>query len=174
MRLKSARTVSARALTALVLARPGTPSMRMWPRVKMPINRPSISSRWPTSTLPISSRMRLTTRCFSSICAFNSSSGTGFSFYVGFRDERAPAGAGVQTKAKIGEAPWVVKMGETCCRVAAFIFKDRRLLYRKDYFLVMLAFFPNPPPPGVKIRNRSPGWAMISFLAPRLIRWPSL
>ena len=45
---------------------------------------------------------------------------------------------------------------------------------RDRYRLNQLLLLPNPPPPGVMIRKRSPGCARISFLAPRYNFRPSL
>ena len=51
MRLKPTSRILASELTINVLARPGTPTSRTWPRVKMAARICSMTSRWPTTTL---------------------------------------------------------------------------------------------------------------------------
>ena len=58
IRLKLRCVASASELTSSVLARPGTPSSRAWPRAKMAISTCSITSLWPTITSANSVRMR--------------------------------------------------------------------------------------------------------------------
>ena len=57
IRLKDTSKMSAKVLTISVLARPGTPSSRQCPRVKIAANICSIVSVWPTMTLASSARM---------------------------------------------------------------------------------------------------------------------
>ena len=50
MRLKLTSRIWLIELTIRVLARPGTPTSRQWPRVKMAARICSITSAWPTMT----------------------------------------------------------------------------------------------------------------------------
>ena len=50
MRLKCSDMASARERTSSVLARPGTPTSRAWPRPKMEMSRRSMTSSWPMMT----------------------------------------------------------------------------------------------------------------------------
>ena len=65
MRLNWMSRIWARVLTISVLARPGTPTSRQWPRVKMAANICSITSAWPMMTFCNSS-------CISRRCWLNS------------------------------------------------------------------------------------------------------
>ena len=58
MRLNTRDSVWASELTSRVLARPGTPTSRQWPREKMAIIISSMTSSWPTMTLRTSPTMR--------------------------------------------------------------------------------------------------------------------
>ncbi len=58
MRLNLSDIVSASLLTIKVLASPGTPIKSPWPRANRQIASRSITSRWPTMTLPSSLRSR--------------------------------------------------------------------------------------------------------------------
>ena len=58
MRLKDRDRHWARLLTSRVLARPGTPTSRQWPRAKMEISTWSITSSMPTMVLCSSALMR--------------------------------------------------------------------------------------------------------------------
>ncbi len=49
----------ASVLIISVLASPGTPSSRQWPRLKSEISNWSMTSDWPTITFPIWSRIAL-------------------------------------------------------------------------------------------------------------------
>ena len=62
IRLKGMSRIRARVLTIKVLARPGTPTSRQWPRVKMAAKICSITSSWPTITFCNSSCISL--RCW--------------------------------------------------------------------------------------------------------------
>ena len=66
MRLKLTSRISASVLTINVLARPGTPSSRQWPRVKIAANNCSITSFWPTMIFCSSCCMTL--RCWLNSC----------------------------------------------------------------------------------------------------------
>ncbi len=59
MRLNDRCSASARLLISRVLAKPGTPSSKAWPRAKIATSTCSMTSSWPTTTLESSSRMRL-------------------------------------------------------------------------------------------------------------------
>ena len=65
IRLNWMSRMRASVLTINVLARPGTPTSRQWPRVKMAANICSITSVWPTMTFCSSS-------CISRRCWLNS------------------------------------------------------------------------------------------------------
>ena len=65
MRLKLMSRIRASVLTINVLARPGTPTSRQWPRVKMAAKICSITSLWPMMTFCNSS-------CMSCRCWLNS------------------------------------------------------------------------------------------------------
>ena len=65
MRLKGMSRILARVLTIRVLASPGTPTSRQWPRVKMAAKICSMTSVWPTITFCSSS-------CISRRCWLNS------------------------------------------------------------------------------------------------------
>src|SRR5580693_794214 len=54
MRRNVRANAAATALTASVLASPGTPSTRTWPSVRSPMRRPSIRRAWPTMIFPTS------------------------------------------------------------------------------------------------------------------------
>ena len=56
MRLNLSDIVSASLLTINVLASPGTPIKGAWPRANRQIDSRSMTSRWPTMTLPSSLR----------------------------------------------------------------------------------------------------------------------
>ena len=56
MREKLSPTASASVRTSIVLPRPGTPSSSAWEPASMQVSTPSITSRLPTITRPISSR----------------------------------------------------------------------------------------------------------------------
>ena len=58
MRLKLRLSASASVRIISVLARPGTPTSRQWPRAKMAMSSSSMTRSWPTMTLPSSLRMR--------------------------------------------------------------------------------------------------------------------
>ena len=96
IRFESRSSTRARVLTMSVLARPGTPIIRQWPPAKMLIRTCSMTASWPTITLPISARMRVTRAASSSSRAAEISSG-GESWA-----ERSATGA-----AGIGRAPWL-------------------------------------------------------------------
>ena len=51
--------IFATVLTSSVLARPGTPTSRTWPRAKRPVRSCSTTSSWPMITLAISARIAL-------------------------------------------------------------------------------------------------------------------
>ena len=55
-RLKSSCSAAANARTSSVLATPGTPSSRTWPRHSSAITRPLTTASWPTTALAISVR----------------------------------------------------------------------------------------------------------------------
>ncbi len=55
MRLKERCRIFDTVLTSSVLARPGTPTSRQWPRLNMAMSNCSMTSFWPTITLPICS-----------------------------------------------------------------------------------------------------------------------
>ena len=57
IRLKLTSRIRAIELTMSVLARPGTPTSRQCPRVKIAARICSITSRWPMMTLPSSATM---------------------------------------------------------------------------------------------------------------------
>src|SRR6267143_1565229 len=67
MRLKVSESASARVEIKSVLARPGTPTNRQWPREKRAIRSCSIPASWPTTRLPISCAIRVRARASSSI-----------------------------------------------------------------------------------------------------------
>ena len=50
MRLNDRSRLRASVLTSSVLASPGTPSSRQWPRLNRLMSSSSITSRWPTIT----------------------------------------------------------------------------------------------------------------------------
>src|SRR5262245_7662178 len=58
MRLKERARIFETVLTRSVLARPGTPTSRQWPRLNSAISNCSTTCFWPTMTLPIWSVMR--------------------------------------------------------------------------------------------------------------------
>ena len=58
MRLNFSDSASASVRIISVLARPGTPTSRQWPRANMATSNSSITCCWPTITLPSSSVMR--------------------------------------------------------------------------------------------------------------------
>ena len=68
IRWNEVRIVAASVLTAVVLASPGSPSIRMCPSQSSPISIRSISSRCPTTTFSISARIRRTTTISFSTC----------------------------------------------------------------------------------------------------------
>jgi len=57
MRLKWQLMAFASDLTAVVLARPGTPSSKTWPSAKRPMTSFSSMLRWPITVRPTSSRI---------------------------------------------------------------------------------------------------------------------
>src|SRR5436305_411250 len=62
MRTNEASIAWASVLTVRVFARPGTPSMRMWPRQSMAMSRRSTRTSWPTmifATSPFTASMNL-------------------------------------------------------------------------------------------------------------------
>src|SRR5205823_1832334 len=59
-RLKSRSRAAARVLTSRVLATPGTPSRRTWPRTRRATTRAVTTRSWPTTALATSSRTRRT------------------------------------------------------------------------------------------------------------------
>src|SRR3954471_11171511 len=59
-RLNSRSSDAARALTRSVLATPGTPSSRTWPRTSRATTNAVTTRSWPTIALPTSSRTRRT------------------------------------------------------------------------------------------------------------------
>src|ERR1700730_12491352 len=61
-------SAAATALTARVLASPGTPSTRTWPSVRSPMRRPSISRAWPTMIFPTSCLSGSKQRLAGSVC----------------------------------------------------------------------------------------------------------
>src|SRR6267143_816974 len=67
MRLKVSESASARVEIKSVLARPGTPTNRQWPREKRAIRSCSITASCPTTRLPISCAIRVRARASSSI-----------------------------------------------------------------------------------------------------------
>src|SRR5438132_9791098 len=75
-RLKSRSRAAASALTRSVLATPGTPSSRTWPRTSSATTRPVSTASWPTTTLATSSRTR-STASRGSVLVVSVLSGTG-------------------------------------------------------------------------------------------------
>src|ERR1051325_6670952 len=71
MRLKSRSRISASVLMSSVLARPGTPTSRQWPREKSAVRTSSMTLSWPTITLPISASMASRFAANSSIAAIS-------------------------------------------------------------------------------------------------------
>src|SRR5258708_33526544 len=59
-RRKSRSSAAASVFTRSVLATPGTPSRRTWPRTSNAATRPDSVPSWPTTTLAISSRTATT------------------------------------------------------------------------------------------------------------------
>ena len=55
-RLVSIDRAAARVRTSRVLATPGTPSSRMWPRASRAMSRPATAASWPTTALATSAR----------------------------------------------------------------------------------------------------------------------
>ena len=84
-----------------VLARPGTPTSRQWPRAKIAISSSSSTASWPTITLPISDLSRPKASFSRSTAARSSSLGRGSTGLVsltgslrglGVSDRAGPAG----------------------------------------------------------------------------------
>src|SRR6516162_9315510 len=73
MRLNDRSSACASVLTIKVLASPGTPTSRAWPRQKTAINNSSRTFSWPMIILPTSARICLCAlRRDSSICTSDS------------------------------------------------------------------------------------------------------
>ena len=77
MRRNDRLRILATVLTSSVLASPGTPTSRTWPRANRPVRSCSTTSSWPMITLPISRRRALWLSARAATAATSSREGSG-------------------------------------------------------------------------------------------------